>query len=60
MGIEASEELSIAEESAAAEEPRAMKEKERVKINDPPQLEVASASLMILRERVEMKAHQTL
>ena len=54
MQIEASEELAIAEESAAAKEPKAMEETERVEIDDPPQPKVASASLMISKERVEM------
>ena len=45
-----------AEESMTAEEPRATEKTERVKIDDPPQLKVASASLMILGERVEMQS----
>jgi len=47
---EALEEPAIVEEFAAAEEPTAMEETERVEIDDPPQLKVASASLMIPRE----------
>ena len=54
MRTEASEEPVIAGESPVVEEPRAMKEIERVEIDDPHQLEVASASLMILGERVKM------
>ena len=56
MGTKASEEPVIAEKSAAIEEPRAMEETERVEIDDPPQLKVTSASLMILGERVEMQS----
>jgi len=55
VGTEASEEPTIAEESVAAEAPRAMEETERMKIDDPPQLKVTSASLMIPRERVEIQ-----
>jgi len=52
---EVSEEHVVAEESVATEEPRAMEETERVKIDDPYQLKIASTSLMILGERVEMQ-----
>ena len=44
------EDPAIVEEFVAAKEPRAMEEIGRVKIDDPPQPEVASASLMIPRK----------
>ena len=55
VGIEVGEEPTMVGEPIATEELRVMEETERVKIDDPPQLKIASTSLTTSEDEAEMR-----